>query len=46
MITKMVVNGFVQHVYSASGQLECLKYAHENGCVWDKWIFRMFKIWS
>jgi hypothetical protein len=19
------------------GQIECLKYLHENGCQWDKW---------
>ena len=19
------------------GYLECLKYLHENGCVWDEW---------
>ena len=23
-----------------NGHLECLKYAHENGCPWDQWTCR------
>ncbi len=24
---------------AGGGHLDCLKYAHENGCKWDKWTW-------
>ena len=29
------INGLVNVLQN--GHLECLKYAHENGCPWDRW---------
>ena len=40
---------------ASRGMIDCLKYAHQNGCPWDKNVcvvaskngsFRLFKIWS
>ena len=39
MRTKMDVLGMNILVLNAAeyGHLECLQYAHENGCPWDEW---------
>ena len=43
MRTKMGVLGI--NILGANaaegGHLECLKYAHENGCPWDEWTCSM-----